>query len=76
MDVLGQVSQLLTETDSVRKSRRAGRLLGEAVLLEAATEDCVDSVSARDWERARQQLACILVDVINMIADLPDSQKD
>ncbi len=76
MDVLDQAAQLLTESESIEKNRRAGMLLGKAVLLQAATEDCIDSASRRDWERARRSLTCILVDVLNMIADLPDPPKD
>jgi hypothetical protein len=74
--VLEDASQLLAESESIQKNRRAGMLLGKAVLLQAATEACVDSVSTRDWEHARHKLACVLIDVVNLIADLPDSGKD
>ncbi len=76
MGLWDQVAQLLTAAESTEKNRLAGRVLGKAVLLEAATEDCVGSVSGRDWELARRQLACLLIDIVNLMAELPEDDTD
>lgn len=74
MDIIDQVSQLLSGLEIIERNRRAGEELGKAMLLQAAIEDYVDSVSTRNWERARGQLTCILMAVVNMIPALPSEK--
>ncbi len=75
MDIWDEVTRILDANEVLEKNRRAGQELGKAVLLQAAIEDYVDSVTKRDWEQARDQLASVLVAAMNMLADLPQDDS-